>query len=56
MLKMELSPGTKLNKYKIIRTLGHGGFAFAYEAVNEAIGLRVCIKELDECGADEERS
>lgn len=53
MLKMELSPGTKLNKYKIIRTLGHGGFAFTYEAVNEAIGLRVCIKELDECGADE---
>ncbi len=53
MLRMELSPGTKLNKYKIIRTLGHGGFAFTYEAVNEAIGLRVCIKELDGCGADE---
>ncbi len=50
---MELSPGMKLNKYKIIRTLGHGGFAFTYEAVNEAIGLRVCIKELDGCGADE---
>ncbi len=50
---MELSPGTKLNKYKINRTLGHGGFAFTYEAVNEPIGLRVCIKELDEFGADE---
>ncbi len=53
MRQMELSPGTKLNKYKIIRTLGHGGFAFTYEAVNEAIGLRVCIKQLDECGGDE---
>lgn len=42
-----LTPGTILNhKYKIIRMLGQGGFAYTYEAVQETIMLRVCIKEL----------
>ena len=43
----QLKPGSKLNnKYRILRFIGKGGFAFAYEAVQEPIGLKVCIKEL----------
>lgn len=43
----QLKPGSKLNnKYRILRFIGQGGFAFAYEAVQEPIGLKVCIKEL----------
>lgn len=50
----QLAPGTKLNKkYRIIRTLGQGGFAFTYEAVQELIHLRVCIKELSASGIKE---
>ncbi len=50
----QLAPGTKLNKkYRIIRTLGQGGFAFTYEAVQEPIHLRVCIKELSASGIKE---
>ena len=42
----QLKPGSKLNnKYRILRFIGQGGFAFAYEAVQEPIGLKVCIKE-----------
>ena len=41
----QLKPGSKLNnKYRILRFIGQGGFAFAYEAVQEPIGLKVCIK------------
>ena len=40
----QLKPGSKLNnKYRILRFIGQGGFAFAYEAVQEPIGLKVCI-------------
>lgn len=43
----QLNPGSKLNnKYRILRFIGQGGFSFAYEAVQEPIGLKVCIKEL----------
>ena len=50
----QLISGTKLNnRYKIIRTLGQGGFAFTYEAVQEPINLRVCIKELSASGIKE---
>lgn len=43
----QLKPGNQLNnKYKIVRLIGQGGFAFAYEAIQEPIGLKVCIKEL----------
>lgn len=42
-----LTPGTILNhKYKIIRRLGQGGFAYTYEALQEPILLQVCIKEI----------
>ncbi len=42
-----LTPGTILNhKYKIIRKLGQGGFAYTYEAIQEPILLQVCIKEI----------
>ncbi len=50
----ELAPGTTLNhRYRILRTLGQGGFAFTYEAVQEPIHLRVCIKELSASGLRE---
>lgn len=43
----QLKPGTKLNTtYTIVRLLGQGGFAFTYEAVQEPLGRKVCIKEL----------
>ena len=43
----QLKPGTKLNnRYRIIRFLGQGGFAFTYEAVQEPLNLKVCIKEM----------
>lgn len=43
----QLKPGTKLNnRYRIIRFLGQGGFAFTYEAVQESLNLKVCIKEM----------
>lgn len=39
----QLKPGTKLNnRYRIIRFLGQGGFAFTYEAVQESLNLKVC--------------
>ncbi len=42
----ELSPGTILDdRYTIEKTLGSGGFGITYSAVNERIGLKVCIKE-----------
>ena len=53
-IMQELAPGTKLNqRYKILRTLGRGGFAFTYEAIQEPIHLRVCIKELSASGIKE---
>lgn len=43
----QMKPGSQLNnKYRILRLIGQGGFAFAYEAIQEPIGLKVCIKEL----------
>lgn len=54
MIMQELAPGAKLNnRYRIIRTLGQGGFAFTYEAIQEPIHLRVCIKELSASGLKE---
>ncbi len=44
---MELKPDTLLQggKYRIVRTLGHGGFGITYEAVQVMMERRVCIKE-----------
>lgn len=51
---MPLEAGTILNnKYKIVHVLGHGGFGTTYEAIQETIGLRVCIKELSSSGIRE---
>lgn len=43
----QLSPNTLLQggKYRIIRTLGQGGFGITYEAEQTLIERRVCIKE-----------
>lgn len=44
---MELSNGTPLQggKYRIIRTLGQGGFGITYLAEHTTLGAKVCIKE-----------
>ena len=44
---MELQSGTYLqgDKYRIIRTLGSGGFGITYLAEQELMGRKVCIKE-----------
>ena len=44
---MQLQPGTYLqgDKYRIIRTLGMGGFGITYLAEHELAGRNVCIKE-----------
>ena len=40
----QLKPGSKLNnKYRILRFIGQGGFAFAYEAVQVPSGRGVGI-------------
>ncbi len=51
---MQLEAGIILNnKYKITRVLSRGGFGITYEAVQNPIGLRVCIKELSSSGIRE---
>ncbi len=44
---MQLQPGTYLqgDKYRIIETLGNGGFGITYLAEQELAGRNVCIKE-----------
>ena len=44
---MQLQPGTYLqgDKYRIIKTLGNGGFGITYLAEHELAGRNVCIKE-----------
>ena len=44
---MQLRPGTYLqgDKYRIIDTLGNGGFGITYLAEHELAGRNVCIKE-----------
>ena len=44
---MQLQPGTYLqgDKYRIISTLGNGGFGITYLAEHELAGRNVCIKE-----------
>lgn len=44
---MQLKPATELQggKYKIINTLGQGGFGITYLAEQTSLGRKVCIKE-----------
>ena len=44
---MQLQSGTYLqgDKYRIIKTLGNGGFGITYLAEHELAGRNVCIKE-----------
>ena len=58
---MLLKPGTTLQngKYRIIRTLGQGGFGITYLAEQVALGRKVAIKEFfmkDACNRDEQTS
>ena len=44
---MNLIPGTHLQggKYRIINTLGQGGFGITYLAEHTTLGAHVCIKD-----------
>lgn len=44
----ELSPGTLLGHYKLIRRLGQGGMGVVYEAVDQKLGRHVAVKLLIE--------
>ncbi len=44
----ELSPGTLLGHYKLIRRLGQGGMGVVFEAVDQKLGRHVAIKLLIE--------
>lgn len=46
-----LPSGTRIAGYEIVRVLGQGGFAFAYEAFGAHDGQRVAIKEFFPRGA-----
>lgn len=58
---MQLKPGTLLQggKYKIVRTLGQGGFGITYLAEQPMLERKVCIKEFffkEYCEREEETS
>jgi serine/threonine protein kinase len=44
----ELSPGTFLSHYKLIRRLGQGGMGVVFEAVDQKLGRHVAVKLLIE--------
>jgi eukaryotic-like serine/threonine-protein kinase len=48
----ELSPGTLLDHYELIRELGHGGMGVVFEAVDQKLGRHVAIKVLTEATRD----
>jgi serine/threonine protein kinase len=53
MSSMDLPEGTILTKgkhpYKILGTIGQGGFAIAYRAINMTTSEIVAIKEKNQC-------
>jgi serine/threonine protein kinase len=48
----ELSPGTLLGHYKLIRRVGQGGMGVVFEAVDQKLGRHVAIKVLTEATRD----
>ena len=43
----EIEPGTRIDKYQLIRPIGRGGMGEVWEAINDAVGKRVAIKLLE---------
>jgi eukaryotic-like serine/threonine-protein kinase len=48
----DLSPGTVLGHYKLIRQLGQGGMGVVFEAVDQKLGRHVAVKVLSEATRD----
>ncbi|WP_260736319.1 protein kinase domain-containing protein [Tunturiibacter lichenicola] len=48
----ELSPGTVLDHYKLIRELGRGGMGVVFEALDQKLGRHVAVKVIPEATRD----
>ncbi len=51
-LEHELAPGTRLDRYTVIREIGRGGMGRVYLAIDERLGRQVCLKAVREELAD----